>query len=69
MAVEHAEVGHNDRYWEGDHKDTTKGAKGADDEASVRLGDHVPIAHRGHGYYRPPKSFRYAFKVVLWVRV
>ena len=69
VAVEHAEVGHDDGDGESDDKDAAEGAERAHDEARPGLGHHVAVADGGHGDDGPPQPFRDALEVVLRVGV
>ena len=58
VAVEHGEIGNNDRHGQRDGQHAGQGAQSADEHADVRLGHHVSVADGGHGHNGPPKAFR-----------
>lgn len=43
LVVDAAEVGDDDRYWQGNHQDATEGADGAEDLAGDGVRDHISI--------------------------
>lgn len=43
LVVDAAEIGHDDRDWQGDHQDATEGADGAEDLPSNGVGDHISV--------------------------
>ena len=69
VTVEHAEIGHYNRHWQGNHKHTTQRAETSHDQSRVRLGHHVPVAHGGHGHHGPPEALGDALEVVVRVGV
>lgn len=49
LVVDAAEIGDDDRYWQGDHQDAAEGADGAEDLAGDGVRDHVSVpAGRKH---------------------
>lgn len=54
--VEIVEIGHNDRYGQGNCQHTSDGTQGAHDLASNCHRVHVTVSHSGHGHHRPPES-------------
>lgn len=43
LVVDAAEIGDDDRYWQGNHQDATEGADGAEDLAGDGVRDHISI--------------------------
>ena len=64
MTVEHAEIGDDDGHGQGNDEYAGKCAKWAHDEAWIRLGHHITVAHRSHGDDRPPKALWNALEVI-----
>lgn len=67
VRVVHGEVADDDGNGQADGEHACQRAQGAHEHAHVRLGHHVPVAHRGHRHQGPPQPQRDTVEVVVRV--